>query len=333
MFLAFSLHAGEQLNLFIWSEYIPPDVVSEFENRFQCKVVIDLYEDAESMLAKVEAGGGSLYDVIVPSDYIVTALARQNLLAPLRKENLPNLSNIDAKFLNPPFDPGNKYTAAYQWGTVGIYLRKPPAGTRIDPSWGLVFDPAKQAGKFVLIDSMRDLIGAALKYQGHSLNSTVPSELKEARDLLIQAKSRSVALAGSVAGKNKVLDHSASAAVVYSGEAARGMADDPNTMYLIPKEGSQIWLDSMAILAHAPHRELAEKFINFVLEPEIGARISNYTEFSTPNRKSKAMIKPELLKNPAIYPDEAAMGKLEFLKDLGKNTRIYDQLWTQIKSH
>jgi len=110
------------------------------------------------------------------------------------------------------------------------------------------------------------------------------------------------------------------------------MSEDKETYYFIPKEGSQIWLDSLAILAQAPHRELAEKFLNFILEPEIGAKISNYTQFSTPNHAARSLIKPDLLKNPAIYPDEKTMSKLEFLKDLGKETRVYDQLWTQIKA-
>jgi spermidine/putrescine transport system substrate-binding protein len=135
-----------------------------------------------------------------------------------------------------------------------------------------------------------------------------------------------------VAGKNRVINRTAKAAIVYSGEAARGMTEDPDTTYFIPKEGSQIWVDNLAILAKAPHRELAEKFLNFVLEPEIGAKISNYTQFSTPNAAARSNIKPELLANPSIYPDEETMKKLEFLKDLGKETRIYDQLWTQVKA-
>jgi spermidine/putrescine transport system substrate-binding protein len=330
--LALTLHAEDKLNLFIWSEYIPPDVVSEFENRFRCKLVIDLYEDAESMLAKIQGGGASLYDIVVPPDYIVPALAKQDLLAPLRKESIPNLKNLDPKFRNPPFDPENKFTVAYQWGTVGIYIRNPENKTT-EESWGLLFDPAKQPGEIVLIDSARDLIGAALKFKGHSFNSTNPKELIEARDLLIQTKKRATAFAGSVGGKNKILDKSAKAAIVYSGEAARGMTEDPGTYYFIPKEGSQIWVDNLVILAKAPHRDLAEKFLNFALEPEVGARISNFTQFSTPNAAARKLIKPELLNNLAIYPPPETMEKLEFLKDLGKDSRLYDQIWTQVKSN
>ena len=321
--------AEERLNIFIWSEYLPGGVVEEFEKRHACKVVVDVYEDAESMLAKVQAG--SAYDIVVPSDYLVAAMVKQNLLAPLRMTNIPNIKNLDPKFRSPPFDPENKFTVAYQWGTVGIFTRK-KEGEDLQESWGLFFDAKEQPGPIVLIDSMRDLIGAALKFRGQSLNSTDTSRLKEVRDLLVDAKKRSVGFAASVAGKNKVLDKSARAAIVYSGEGGRGMAEDKETYYFIPKEGSQIWVDNLVILAKAPHRDLAEKFINFVLEPEIGAKISNYTQFTTPNAAAKKLIDPELLKNPAVYPSEETLKKLEFLKDLGRDTKLYDQVWTSVKS-
>ena len=322
----------QKLNLFIWSEYIDPKVVQEFEQKFDCDVVIDLYEDAESMLAKIQGGGAALYDLIVPPDYTVTALVKQGLLAPLRHENIPNLKNLEPRFLNPPFDPGNKHTLAYQWGTVGVYARK-QQGKSIPQSWSVFFDPAQQPGPIVLIDSMRDLIGAALKYKGHSINSTNPAHLKEVRDLLIATKKRSVGFAASVGAMNKVRHKSAQAAIVYSGEAGRGMAEDSDTFYFVPKEGSQIWVDNLAILAKASHRDLAEKFINFVLDPQVGARISNYTQFTTPNAAARKFIEPDLLNNPAIYPPNEILSRLEFLQDLGRDTRLYDQVWTQIKAN
>jgi spermidine/putrescine transport system substrate-binding protein len=319
-----------RLNVFIWSEYIDPQVVADFEKKFDCKVVIDLYEDAESMLSKMQGGGASLYDIVVPPDHMVKPMIRLKLLAPLRREKIPNLQNLDPKFANPPFDPGNQYTAGYQWGTVGIFVRDPKR--TLPESWSLIFDGSKQPGNLVLMDSMRDTMAAALKYRGHSINSTKVDDVKEARDLILDAKKRSSGFDGSVGAKNKVLGKIAGAAIVYSGEAARGMAEDPETRYIIPKEGSQIWLDNLAIPAEAPHRDLAEKFINYILEPDTGARISNFTQFATPNAKSKPMIKPADLKNPAIYPSEELQKKMEFLEDLGGKTRLYDEAWTQIKS-
>src|SRR6266478_5910820 len=175
---------SNRLNLFIWSEYIDPQIVKQFEKEFGCKVTLDVYEDAESMLAKIQGGGVSLYDVVVPPDHIVPAMLKLKLLAPLRHENIPNLKNLDDKFTGPPYDPGNQFTAAYQWGTVGIYLRK-PKDKPVESTWGLIFDAKQQPGSFVLIDSVRDLMGAALKYKSHSLNSVDPAQLKEARDLIV----------------------------------------------------------------------------------------------------------------------------------------------------
>jgi spermidine/putrescine transport system substrate-binding protein len=326
-----ALAAPQQLNLFIWSEYIDPKVVTEFEKKFDCKVTIDLYDDEAAMMTKLQGGGASRYDVVVPPDHKVTALIKLQLIAPLRHENIPNLKNLDPMFLDPPYDRSNKFTVAYQWGTLGIYVRPVP-GAQLPPTWGVVFDPKLQPGPFVLIDGSRDLVGAALKYQGHSLNSTDPEHLKAARDLVLAAKKRCLGFDNSVGGKNKVLGKSARAAIVFSGEAARGMDEDKNTDFIIPKEGSQIWQDNLVVAAKAPHRDLAEQFINFLLDPKIGARISNFTQFATPNKAAKQFIHPEDLKDPTIYPPPDVMAKLEFLEELGSKTRLYDEVWTQIKA-
>ena len=328
---ACAAHAQKnQLNLFIWSEYIDPQIVKDFEKQFDCKVTIDLYEDAESMLAKIQGGGDSLYDVVVPPDHIVPAMAKLNLLAPLRHEKIPNLKNLDEKFASPPFDRGNRFTAAYQWGTVGILFRDD--GPKVVKSWSMILDPKQQVGSFVLIDSVRDLFGCALKFKGHSLNSTDPKELLEAREVILDAKKRCAGFDGSVAAKNKVLGKNVRFAIVYSGEAARGMSEDKALKYFIPTEGSQIWLDNLAVLGKAPHREMAEKFINFILDAKVGAQLSNFTQFATPNKAAKKFINEADLKNPAIYPPPEVMAKLEFVQDLGAKTRLYDELWTQIKA-
>ncbi len=330
--LAVTARAEKQtLNLFIWSEYIDPAVVADFEKQFDCKVNLDLYEDVESMLAKVQGGGGSLYDVVVPSDHVVTAMIKLNLLAPLRHENIPNLENLDEKFTHPPYDRGNKFTVAYQWGTLGVFARQ-TKDKPLPQTWGIFFDPRQQPGSFLLVDSPRDMIGPALKYKGYSVNSADPKQLKEARDLIIAAKKRSLGFDGSVGAKNKVLAKTATAAIVYSGEGVKGMAEDKGTVYFIPKEGGIIWVDNLAVLAKAPHRELAEKFINFVLDPKIGARLSTFIQYSSPNKAAMEFIRPEDLKNPVIYPTPEIMTRLEFLEDLGDKMRLYDEVWTQVKA-
>ncbi|HMJ90064.1 MAG TPA: spermidine/putrescine ABC transporter substrate-binding protein [Candidatus Acidoferrum sp.] len=327
-----NIHAATaKLNLFIWSEYVDPAVVADFEKRHDCKVTLDFYEDEAAMMAKLQGGGAAQYDVIVPPDHSVPALIKLKLIAPLRHENIPNLRHIEERFASPWYDPDNRFTVPYQWGTVGIYMCKLP-GKRIEETWGLFFDPRQQPGAFVLIDSMRDALGSALRYKGHSINSTSVSELAEARDLLVKAKKRGRGFEGGVGGKNKVLSKEVVAAIVFSGDAVRGMKEDTNTVYFIPKEGSQIWVDNLAICARAPNRVVAEKFLNFILDPEVGAKLADFNQYATPNRAAKQHVNVENLKNPAIYPDHQTLSRLEFLRDLGKNTRLYDEVWTQVKA-
>jgi spermidine/putrescine transport system substrate-binding protein len=320
-----------QLNLYIWSEYIDPEIITDFEKAHNCKVTVDLYEDNESMMAKLEGGGTAVYDIVVPSDYIIQPLVKRKLIQPLQHDKIPNMANVDEQFRSPSFDPGNKYTAPYQWGTVGIFIRKPKDGD-IEETWGLVFDPKKEPGPFVMIDDSRAMIGAALKYLGYSLNSIDKKQLKEARDLLLEAKGRSKGFTGGVDGKNRVLARGVTMSIVYNGDAVRGMGEDSETHFFVPKEGGDIWLDNMCIPSKAPNREMAEKFINYILDAKVGAKLSNFNQYATPNKAAKPLIKAEDQKNPAIYPPSDMMKKLEYLNDLGPHNRLYDEIWTYVKS-
>lgn len=318
-----------QLNLFIWSEYIDPEIVSDFEKQFGCKVIIDLYEDNESMVAKLQGGGVSQYDVVVPGQYIIPVMVKLGLLAELDHSRIPNIANLDDKFVNPSFDPGNKHSAAYQWGTVGIYRRK--SAKPVARTWGLLFDSSKQAGTFLLMDSIREMLGSAAKAKGLGVNSTNPEDVKAIREIMLDAKKRSQGFEAGVGGKNRVISKAVDMAVVYNGDAIRGTSEDPETEYFVPDEGGVLWLDSLAIPAKAPHRDAAEKFINFILDAQVGARLSNFNQFATPNKAAKAFITPADLANPAIYPPPEMMAKLEFVLDLGDANRLYDEAWTQIK--
>jgi spermidine/putrescine transport system substrate-binding protein len=323
--------ANHKLNLFIWSEYIDPAIITEFEKRYDAKVTMDVYEDESAMLAKLQGGGAALYDVIVPPDHIVPALIKLNLIAPLRQENVPNLRHIDERFASPWYDPSNRYTVPYQWGTLGIYARK-PQDKQYNESWALLFDAREQPGPFVLLDGMRDTLGAALKYTGHSVNATETRALLAARNVLIEAKKRSVGFEGGVGGKNRVLARTAVAAMAYSGDAMRGMKEDADTYYFIPREGSQIWVDNLAVCAKAPNRIVAERFLNFILDPQVGARLADYNQYATPNKAALAHVHADNLANPTIYPPPDVMKRLESLRDPGPARKIYDEIWTQIKA-
>jgi len=327
--------AGEELRIYMWSEYIDPEIPKQFEEKFGIKVRIDLFESNEEMMAKLQAGGISQYDLITPTDYILPSLIQLDLLLPLDHSKIPNMKNLGAKFTNTAFDPGNKFTAPYQWGTVGIMYRKDKVTQEEAHSWSLLFDPAKEKGPFILIDSVREMMGIALSYLGYDFNSDNMEELKKATELLLEVKKRQNCLGfeGGVGGKNKVVAGVATAAIVYNGDALRAIVEDPENLgFVVPKEGSEIWMDNMCIPAKAPNAEAAYKFINYILDAEIGAQLSNWNQYATPNEASKPMITPEDLANPAMYPPAEDLAVLHFVKDLAGKTRLYDEAWTMIKS-
>ncbi len=323
----------QTLNLYIWSEYIDPAILTAFEKVTNSRVVVSVYESNEDMIAKLRGGGVSQYDIVVPTDYVVPNMVELGLLQPLNKDLIPNLSNLGEKFVGLPFDPENTYTAAYQWGTTGIGYRKDRLPENFERSWGLIFDPQQQYGPFVMIDEMRSMIAAAALYLGFDINTTVRSELQQIQQLLIETKRRSAGLIGGVGGKNQLVSGTANVAIVYSGDALQAATENPNIGYFVPREGAHIWLDVMAIPAKAPNPELANRFINFILDAEVGAQLSNYNRFATPNAAALPLIDPEDRKNPAIYPDEETFAKLGYLKVLsGEELRLIDALWTTVKS-
>jgi spermidine/putrescine transport system substrate-binding protein len=319
------------LNLFNWSEYMDPAILKDFEKQFGAKVNVSLYESNEDLIAKLKANGGSQYDIIVPGQYAIPLLSRLNLLLPLEKSKVPNIKNLSAKFVNPSFDPGNKFSAAYQWGTVGVVYRKDRL-KKFDQSWNLFFDKSKQQGAFLLMDSTREMLGPALKYLNKSLNSTTPADMQKVLEIMSDAKTRSLGFDGGVGNRNKVSAGQASYGVAYNGDVIKLQAEDKNLGFFVPREGSVIFTDSMAIPVKAPNADLAHKFVNFMLEPKVGARLSNYNRYATPNEAAKPFINKSDVSNPGVYPPAAIMNKLEFVLDLGKNNALYDSTWTKIKA-
>ena len=327
--------AADELRVLIWSEYMPEDYMDTFAKETGIKSRVEFYESTEELVAKLQAGGVNQYDVVVPSDYIVNTMIKLNLLQKLNHAKLPNLSNLELSFKNTAYDPGNVYTAPYQWGTVGMLYNKEVLGADYVASTALFFDPATRKGPVVMIDSIREMLGIALRYMGKSVNTLDKGELKALADMMIETKSSKFFAGFNVGtgGRSKVVAGTAIAALVYNGDALRAVADAPEKFaFANPKEGGVIWADNMAIPAGAPHEDYAHTFINWVLDAKNGAALSNWTQYATPNQAAKEFITPADMTNPAIYPSEETMKTLEFINDLGKNNRYYDELWTMIKT-
>jgi spermidine/putrescine-binding protein len=272
------------------------------------------------MLAKLQAG--SVYDLIVPSDYMVGIMIDEGLLAALQRDAIPNLANLGAVFADPAYDPGGVYSAAYQWGTTGLGVNLDVVGEDYEPSWGLVFDPdlvSTYPGGITLLNDPRETMGAALKYSGYSLNSTSETELQEAADVIAGVKDYIAAFDSDQYDENLV---NGEVAVThgYSGNffAAFDDIDGWDTFaYVIPEEGATLWVDNMAVPANAEHPCTAHTFINYLLDAENGAALTNWNYYASPNEASNEFIDPDILGDETIYPSDELRQKLEIIEDTG----------------
>jgi spermidine/putrescine transport system substrate-binding protein len=321
-----------ELHLYIWSEYIDSQIVKDFETKYGAKVVIDLYESNEQMIAKLQAGGSSQYDVVVPSGYVLPSMIQLGLLQKLDPAKVPNLKNLKPMFRREAFDSGNVYSATYQWGTVGLVYNKKLVPD-FKPSWASVLKPGGKV-PFILFDSEREMIGSVLKYLGKSANTLNKDDLQAVSQAILAAK-KSPSFLGfeaNVGGKNKVVAGTAAISFAYNGDAVKAMSESPDVGFANPVEGGVMWVDNMAIPVKAPNADLAHKFIDFILDAQIGARLSNFNQYATPNEAAMPFVKKEDLANPAIYPDSLTLSKLEAITDLGKDATIYSELWKIVKS-
>ena len=319
---------GGELNVFIWSNYLPDNAIAEFERRYDAKLNIELYDSNEALLAKLQSGGTN-YDIIVPSDYMVTVLHEQGLLQELNRDVLTNFSNVDPQFAGLPYDSANQFSIPYMWGTTGIAYRKDKVAQPIE-SWAALWD-ARYKDRIAMLDDVRETFGAALKLLGKSENSTDAAEIQEAAELLMQQKPL-VKAYDSGGFDQMLLSGDAWIAQAYSGQIAKAIVENAAIAYVIPKEGCTIFVDNMCIPRNALHKDLAYEFMNFVLEAPIAANIANGTGYSSVNLAARPMIRPELLTNEAAYPPRDALDRCEFIRELGPVIGVYDRWWTEVKS-
>ena len=323
-----STSEGERvLNLYIWSNYIAPETVKKFEVLHGVRVNLDVYDTNEALLSKVQAGNVP-YDVLCPSNYIVEILARRGLLAPLDHARLPNLAHLDPRFTNRDYDPGNRYSVPYFWGSAGIGYRKSVVGT-VD-SWAALWDE-RFKGRVLMLDDPRETLGAALKWGGRSLNARDEADLREAQRLLVRQKPL-VKVYDSANYHDVLLSGDVVVAHGWNGQFAKVMDQDKDLDYVVPKEGSSLFIDCLVIPASAPHPDLAHAFLDFVMEPEIAAEICLTMGYSTPNKGAVRHLPEKVRRNHAIFPSDEEIKRLELIRDVGEATVLYDRLWTEVKT-
>lgn len=323
------------LNLFTWSDYIDPALVKSFEAQCKCKVVETDYESNAELEAKLRAGGDSQYDLVVPSSYVVPALAEEGLIQPIDHSKLSNFGNLIQRFQNPDYDPGDKYSIPYQWGTTGIVYD--PAKIKNPPqSWSLLFDPkVNPSFPFVVPKGEgRDQIGAACAYLGYGFNCSEKSQWIAAAKLILQTKKRAnfAGFVDETPARDQMKSGLIAVAMAFNGDIGSCYADGSckTLKYFVPKEGSEIWVDTMAITAQAKQPALALEFINFLLDAKNGAQLSNFNQYGSPNEASKPMLE-DILQTPMFNPPADEMAHLYFLAPLtGPKLKLFNDIWTTV---
>lgn len=331
--------AGE-VYVYNWGEYIDEDVIAQFKEETGIDVIYDMFETNEEMYPVIEAGGVK-YDAVCPSDYMIQKMIENNMLAEINFDNIPNIKEIDSKYMDMSrsFDPENKYSVPYCWGTVGILYNTSMVAPEAAPTkWSDLWDE-KFKDNILMQDSVRDAFMVALKSLGYSMNTTNEAEIAEARDLLIKQKPLVQAYVIDQV-RDKMIGGEAAMGVIYSGEMLyiqQEVADlglDYSLEYVIPEEGTNLWLDSWVIPANAPNKENAEKWINFLCRPDIAKKNFEYITYPTPNKGAFDLLDSDLQNNKAVFPDTDSLKNCEVFQYLGTDVdSIYNEYWKEVKSN
>jgi len=320
-----------EVRVYTWSEYIAEHLIEVFKMNTGINVIYDTYESTDEMRAKVTPGQSG-YDVVMVTDYMIPEFVELGLLAEVDTALLPNTIHLDDKFKNPDYDPGNKHSMPYLWGTTGLGWNSAKVADM--KSWADIFEPAKvqrYSKTVTMLDDMRETIGAAMKYLGYSLNDLDEGHLNEAKQVLLAQKPYLAKYTGALeyipglSGGRFMISHA------YSGDAFVAQADNPDIRYTIPEEGCTLWVDNMTVLKDAPHPIAAHAWINYILDPTVMAIISNVRYYANPNKDSVPFLNTDVAEDPAIYPPEDVYKKLEIMKPVTpEEMEKYQRVWLDV---
>lgn len=322
--------SGRQVVVYNWGDYIDPEVNKMFTEETGIKVVYSDYATNEEMYSKVESGTVN-YDVLFPSEYMIEKMINKDMLAKLDLTKIPNYEKVDERFKSLPYDPNNEYAVPYMWGTMGIVYNKTMVDDLVD-SWNILWDE-KYAQEIFMYDSERDSIMVALKKLGYSMNTRDEKELEAAKEELIKQAPLVLAYVGDE-GKNKMINGEAALMLAWAGDAMLMLSENPDLEYVIPKEGSNYFVDSIVIPKDAPHMEEAHEYINFLCRPDIAAKNAEYIGYSTPISEARALLPEEVRNSEVAYPSEEITSNplMEMFNDPSDIISVYSSIWTQVKS-
>ena len=327
---------ADEIFLYNWSEYIDPEIMDQFEAECGVKVIETNFDSNETLLATLQAGGAD-YDIIVPSDYMVTTLIDEGMVMELDYSIVTNIANMEPINVNQYFDPEQKYTVPWFWGTSGFAVDSNVV-TDYTNSWSMMFDPnSPYCGKISMLDDQRETLGAALMYLGYSINDTDPAHLEDAKNLLID-QAPCIKAYDSQTNDDLIVSGETVLAHIWTGDALLAGDSDPEIggrdgiYYVIPEEGCTIWQDNMMIPLSAPNPYTAMVFMNYTQYPEIAAQNAEWVGYATPNKAAKEFIDPEMLADEAVYPPAEVEARLQWIEDVGDALELYDRIWTEFKA-
>ena len=311
-----------------WGDYIDEALLTQFEEETGIQVNYTTMATNEEMMVKLEEAD-CIYDVCFPSDYIIERLIQKDLLHELNKDNIPSLQYIDERFLDLDFDPENKYSVPYMWGTVGILYNTTMVQEPVT-SWDILWDET-YADQILMYDSIRDTIGVALMKLGYSINTRNEADIQAAEEALIAQKPIVQAYLGDPI-KDRLISGGAAMGIVYSGDAMWCMYENPDLAYAVPETGSNLWFDNIIIPKTSDNTEAAEAFINFLCDPEVAAQNAEYIGYSTPNAAALEILGEEYINDPTYNPPQELLDKCEIFHDLGDFITVYNDAWNRIKA-
>src|SRR6185503_5447757 len=325
---------AKEIFLYTWVEYIDPDIKTQFETECGVKVTETNFDSNETLLATLQAGGAD-YDIVVPSDYMVQIMISEGMLQELDYNIITNIKNMEPLNVNQYFDPEQKYTVPWFWGTSGFAVDTNEV-TDVKDSWSMMFDEnSPYCGKISMLDDERETIGAALMYLGYSINDVDPAHLEEAKNALI-AQSKCVKAYDSQTNDDLIISGETVLTHIWTGDAIlAGLPDSggrEGISYVIPSEGCTIWQDNMMVPTGAPNAYTAMVFMNYTQYPEIAAQNAEWVGYATPNKAAKEFIDPEMLANEGIYPSAEVAEGLQWIEDVGPALELYDRIWTEFKA-
>jgi spermidine/putrescine-binding protein len=322
--------AEEVVNVFNWEDYICQDALDLFTQETGITVNYMNFTTNEDMIVKVRNSPSS-FDVVFPSDYMIERMIAEDLLAPIDFTNVPNFQYTETNLVDPTYDPTNAYSVPYMWGTVGILYNKTMV-TEPVTSWGILFDQKYKNNVFML-DAIRDCLGVTLKYLGYSMNTRDPLELNAAKELLIKQKKDGIVKAYQVdETKDKMVAGEAALALVWSGDAQYAIDLNPDLAYVVPQEGSNVWVDGMVILKDAKNKENAEKFIDFMCRPDVAKMNCEAIWYSSPNTGAIELMGSDYQDNLTMNPTQDIVDRCEFFSDIQDFIQIYNAMWLEVKS-